>query len=47
MVSNEGTVTISDSGNTPSEGQNRLIFSQVANGTLDTDVLCGHRQAYE
>ena len=34
--SNEGVVTISDSGNTPSEGQNRLIFSQVANGTFDS-----------
>ena len=35
MVSNEGVVTISDSGNTPIEGENRLIFSQVANGTFE------------
>ena len=34
-VSNEGVVTISDAGNTPSEGENRLIFSQVANGTFE------------
>lgn len=35
MVSNEGVVTISDSGNTPIEGENRLIFSQGANGTFE------------
>ncbi len=35
MVSSEGVLTISDSGNTPSEGENRLIFSQVANGTFE------------
>ena len=34
VVSSTGTMTISDLGNTPSEGQNRLIFSQVANGTF-------------
>ena len=33
--STKGTLTISDEGNTPTEGQNQLIFSQVANGTFD------------
>ena len=35
VVSSMGTMTISDLGNTPSEGENRLIFSQVANGTFE------------
>ena len=35
ITSTNGSLTISDEGNTPSEGQNQLIFSQVANGTFD------------
>ena len=35
VVASTGTMTISDLGNTPSEGENRLIFSQVANGTFE------------
>lgn len=35
VVSSEGTLTISNAGNTPSERENRLIFSQIANGTFE------------